>query len=389
MNKNMLTFLIGGIFSLAIAMGIGRFSFTVILPYMQSANHFSNSTAGFLATSNYLGYLVGAIVAGKMNLEHNKLLYLRLSLIISILTTALMGVSNIYLYWYVLRFASGVASAFIFVVTSSIILDVLSKAGKNQLSGIFYSGVGLGIALSGIIVSPLHRYFDWNGTWIGLALLCILLFIFIFVWISDKKPIVNIEKRSSYLPIQLPPTKWIKWLIISYGFEGLGYIITGTFIVAIANNSPSFIYNSATVWIVAGLAAIPSCIIWSYIAKKFGYIKTLIIAMILQSIGVFLPVVSENALSIYTSSMLFGGTFMGITTLATTLAKQILPVNSHRILGFLTASYAFGQMIGPSVAGILSTITNSFNHSLIGASLIIFVGACCLINGLKFEKNNP
>ncbi|NLY80226.1 MAG: YbfB/YjiJ family MFS transporter, partial [Lysinibacillus sp.] len=382
MHKNLFTVLTGGIFSLAIAMGIGRFSYTVILPYMQSTYQFSNSTAGFLATSNYFGYFVGAILSGKMNLSNKRYFYLKLSLITSILTTGWMGLSENYLLWYILRFISGVASAFIFVVASSIVLDVLSNAGKSHLSGIFYSGVGFGIAFSGIIVSPLYRYFDWNGTWIGLAIFSTILLLLIFIWINEKRTMAIQKSGQSTVQFQqLPPARWIKWLIIAYGLEGLGYIITGTFIVSIAETSPAFMYDPVTVWIVTGVAAIPSCIIWTNIAKKIGYVHTLFIIMILQGFGVLLPALSEGAPSLYVSAFLFGATFMGIATLATTLARQILPVNSYRILGFLTASYALGQMIGPSIAGILSTITNSYNYSLLGATIVIFIGASCLISG--------
>lgn len=368
-------------------MGIGRFSYTAIFPYMQSTIHFSNSTAGFLATSNYLGYFVGAVLSGRMNLANRRYFYLKLALIISILTTGLMGISEVYVLWYILRFLSGIASAFIFVLASSIVLDVLSTAGKSHLSGIFYSGVGLGIAFSGFIVSPLNQIFHWNGTWIGLALFSALLFVLIVIWMNEKKIMTIHTSNSSTTHFQqVPPAHWIKWLIISYGLEGLGYIITGTFIVSIAKESTAFSYDSVTVWIVAGITAIPSCIIWTSIAKKIGYVHTLIYIMILQGIGVLLPVLSENAPSLYVSSFLFGATFMGIATLATTLARQMLPVNSYRILGFLTASYAFGQMIGPSIAGVLATITNSYNYSLIGATVVIFIGTCCLFSGLQYEN---
>lgn len=387
MHKNLLKVLIGGICSLAIAMGIGRFSYTVILPYMQSAFHFSNSTAGFLATSNYFGYFIGALLSGKMNLANKRYFYLKLSLIISVFTTGWMGLSDSYSLWYVLRFISGVASAFIFVVASSIVLDVLSYSGKSHLSGIFYSGVGFGIVLSGMMVSPLHQHFQWNGTWIGLSLLSIVLLIFIFLWVKEQKPLHHGHLKQSEATFQpLPPSKWIKWLIIAYGLEGLGYIVTGTFIVSIAEQSTAFPYNSVTVWIVAGLGAIPSCILWTTIARKLGYIRTFMLSMVLQGFGVLLPVLTENPFMLYASSFLFGATFMGISTLATTLARQMLPVNSYKILGFLTASYAFGQMIGPSIAGILATITSSYHYSLVGASTVIFIGAATLFSGIKYEK---
>lgn len=388
MRRKSITVLLGGIFSLAIAMGIGRFSYTVILPYMQSTFQFSSQVAGFLATSNYLGYFIGALVAGRMNLAHHRISSLRVTLILSIVTTALMGISDSTFVWYLLRFISGVSSAFIFVVASSIVLDYLSGIGKSNFSGIFYSGVGLGIALSGIIVSPLQKYFEWAGAWIGLAIISIILFSFIVWWIREPGERTNLQPsgNTEQNVKMFPPVGWIKWLIIAYALEGLGYIVTGTFIVSIAKESPTFHGDATTVWLVVGIAAIPSCIIWSTLAKKIGFVQTLFYSMLLQAIGIICPAINESALSLYISSILFGATFMGITTLATTLARQILPVNSNKILGYLTASYALGQMLGPSLAGVITSYTKSYNYSLVGASLVVFLGACFLISGLRYEK---
>lgn len=386
MNKQTFQYLIGGIFALVIAMGIGRFSYTVILPYMQDTFTFSRATAGYLATSNYLGYLVGALVAGRLQLADKRIPFLQIALVISILTTALMGFTDTVIVWYVLRCISGVMSAFIFVVAASLVLDQLAGNGKAHLSGLFYSGVGLGIALSAIIVSPIHALFDWNGTWIALAIFCVLLFIFIIIFIKPVTPSVQQKGNTAKASLKAPPTTWMKWLIIAYSLEGLGYIVTGTFIVSIAEESTSFHGDAAFVWFVVGVAAIPSCIVWSKLAQRYGYVRILLISMLFQGLGIVLPAFATNTITLYTSAFIFGATFMGITTVATTLARQILPVNSHQILGYLTAGYALGQMLGPSLAGALANYTNSYQYAIFAATVVVVVGALCLIGGLKYEK---
>lgn len=388
MNKQTVHYLIGGVFAFIVAMGISRFAYTVILPYMQEAFAFSRATAGFLATSNYLGYFVGAIIVGRLQFKEKRIPFLQLALVISIVTTGLMGCTKVIFVWYVLRFISGVMSAFIFVIAASLVLDQLATSRKSHLSGIFYSGVGIGIALSALIVSPIHALFNWYGTWFALALFSSILLIFIVILIKPNT--LKTQQQTSETPIlrKALPTRWIKWLVLAYSLEGLGYIITGTFIVSIANESTSFQGDAVFVWFVVGIAAIPSCFIWSKLAQRWGYVMTLFIAMLLQSLGIVLPALSTNTFTIYTSAFIFGATFMGITTVATTLAKQIVPLNSHKILGVLTAGYALGQLLGPSLAGILANYTNSYQYALIGASAVVLVGAICLINGIKYEKNN-
>ncbi|TCZ80256.1 YbfB/YjiJ family MFS transporter [Paenibacillus albiflavus] len=388
MRSQTIRTLIGGILSLFIAMGIGRFAYTVVLPFMQEAYQFSDATAGYLATSNYLGYFVGAIVAAKLNMEKKRILYLRIVLLLSIGTTALMGLTGVFSIWYFLRFISGALSAFVFVLASSIVLDQLAREGKSHLSGILYAGVGLGIMISSIIVAPLHQLTSSDGTWIGLALLAFILMIFVWFFIRPSRSSFRAEVQSTPVIHNLPtpPKKWIPWLAIAYSLEGLGYIVTGTFIVLIAQTSSSFHGDATMVWMIVGIVAAPSCIIWSKIAQKLGYVKSLIVSMVVQAIGILLPAIAESSVFIYASAILFGFTFMGITTVTTTLIRQMVPMNSSRIIGFFTTGYAFGQMLGPSLAGILANLTSSYRLALIGAAVVVFIGGLCLISGLKYES---
>jgi predicted MFS family arabinose efflux permease len=377
-------FLIGGIFSLIIAMGIGRFAYTPILPLMQKELSLSNTAAGYIATSNYAGYLLGAILTGAIPFKKYRTILLRISLIISILTTALMGLSYSNSLWNGLRFLSGFASAFVLVLASGIVLDKLSTIRKTSWSGMFYGGVGLGIFLSSLMIPSLNHLFRWEGTWLGLAVVSGILAIFVWTWL-DETPNVVEKKNKRDITGKVPPAKWLIWLIIAYGLEGLGYIVTGTFIVAIAEKTPYFHNGATLVWMMVGLAAIPSCLIWSLLAKKWGFIKSLVLAMALQSLGISMPAFWMSKTSFVISALLFGATFMGITTLATTLGREMNPSDSNRTIGMLTAIYAIGQLIGPTLAGVLSSLTHDFNVAFIGAASVVFFGAILLSSGIHFE----
>ncbi|HWL26032.1 MAG TPA: YbfB/YjiJ family MFS transporter [Ureibacillus sp.] len=387
MKKQSILFLIGGIFSLIIAMGIGRFAYTPILPLMQQDLSFSNAVAGYLASSNYAGYLLGAILAGAIPLKKYRTISLRISLIISIFTTALMGLTYSYLLWNVLRFLSGVASAYVFVLSSGIVLDKLATINKTNWSGLFYGGVGFGIFLSSLIIPILNQVFQWEGTWTGLAVVGGILAFFVWIWFNDTSSTVETKNKQETF-IQAPPTKWLPWLTVAYGLEGLGYIVTGTFIISIAEKTSSFHNDATLVWMMVGLAAIPSCLIWSILAKKWGYVKSIVLAMTLQSIGIAVPAFWISQTSFVISALLFGATFMGITTLTTTLGRQINPSNSSRTIGNLTAIYAIGQLIGPTLAGVLSSFTHNFNAALVGAASVILIGAGLLLNGIQFERKS-
>lgn len=369
-----------------IAMGIGRFAYTPLLPLMQKDLSFSNAIAGYVATSNYAGYLLGAILARASWLKRHKIFSLRISLIISILTTAFMGLTHSYFLWYFLRFLSGMASAFVFVLASSIVLDILAANEKANWTGIFYGGVGLGIVITSITIPALNQLYKWEGAWWGLALMGLIFLS--FIWIFLKNGPSTIRKNHNQAVLRggiVPPAGLLPWLITAYGLEGLGYIVTGTFIVSIAAKIPSFSSHSSVVWMAVGFAAIPSCILWSLLAKYWGYVKSLTAAMAFQSLGILLPVFSMSQASLIISALLFGATFMGITVLSTTLAYRISPDKSSRVIGSLTAVYAVGQMAGPAIAGVLTSYAHNYNPALIGASSVVIIGALLLLNGRKHE----
>lgn len=180
-----------------------------------------------------------------------------------------MGLVHSYPLMLVIRCISGIASAFIFVLASSIVLDRLAAAEKINWAGYFYSGVGFGIFFSTLFIPDLHSLFSWEGVWIGLAAISLVLGLFVWLWLKEPS---QLERKKDLEPpaVPTPPRKWMPWLIAAYGVEGLGYIVTGTFIVAMAEDANVFSSNAAIVWATVGLAAIPSCIIWGGGSEEVG-----------------------------------------------------------------------------------------------------------------------
>ena len=385
MSRNPYKLVIGGVFALFIAMSIGRFAYTPILPFMQQESGFSTRFAGFLASSNYSGYLVGALIASIVPLKSNRAVLLRISIVISILMTLLMGLTYSHTSWMLWRFLSGITSAFVFVLASSLILDQLARQRKLGWVGVMYGGVGLGIFVSGLLVPLLIKSFGFEGAWIGLAGLASLLAIYVFLTVKEDQsdPIVS-QSAQNIKPTKSP--KWLPWFLVSYGLEGLGYIVTGTFIVAIAEQTPAFSGNATSVWVLVGLAAIPSCVIWAYFGNKYGLMQSLMFLLMIQALGIALPAISDSSISFYLSAILFGATFMGVTTLATAFARNKYPYGSARVIAIMTTIYALGQMIGPSIAGILTAETESYIWALSGAAILVFIGALFLLPLVKQER---
>jgi predicted MFS family arabinose efflux permease len=377
---------LAGLFALFIAMGVGRFAYTPILPIMQAQAHFSSAIAGYLASSNYIGYLIGAFAAGSPIIFNHRLRCFHWSLLVCIATTGLMSISDSVWFWCVLRCLSGLSSGLIFVLVSSIVFDSLVKNNQLKLSGLLYAGVGLGIAVTGLITPPLGHSFGWRGTWLGLMVLTILLGIPTIFWLGKDQVEKDNHKKNKIKQVDEKQNSFFLWLVIAYGCEGLGYIITGTFLVEIAHNTPKLNGLASYCWVIVGLAALPSAFLWSLGSDRWGRIGVLVTAYLLQAFGVILPVVAPNGLGIFLGSILFGGTFMGITTMVTNFGRGLMPDNSSKAIGILTGVYGVGQIVGVTGAGLLANKIGGFSLPIFIAGGLIVIGSASLLLGKFITK---
>ncbi|MER2114884.1 MAG: YbfB/YjiJ family MFS transporter, partial [Solibacillus isronensis] len=115
MNRQHFSVILGGILFLAVAMGISRFAFTPILPFMRVDENLSFAQGGWLASSNYIGYFIGALGAGFV--YKSKKNFLLINVFLNVFSIILMGLVESYLIWILLRFIAGLTSGFIFVLT--------------------------------------------------------------------------------------------------------------------------------------------------------------------------------------------------------------------------------------------------------------------------------
>lgn len=360
-------------------MGIGRFAYTPILPIMQGSHMLSEQGAGYLASANYFGYLLGAICAGILKWRKGKQFYLSLYLIVNIITTIAMGITEQSIVWFGLRFISGFSSGLVFVLASSIVMDTLTFYKRMTWSGIFYSGVGIGIFICGLFVPIIAHYFSWEGAWVGIGIIATIIYLSTLVFVKDH-PSIQVKEKLLADPKHDKKTKnsTLRWLIASYGCEGVGYIVSATFLVAFVQNIASLSRFPSVSWMFVGLAAAPSCYIWSLIAKKWGNMPSLQLAYLLQVVGVLLPVFLFNAIGALIGALLFGATFMGITTLFMAEARRIVVSQSNQVIGYFTFFYGIGQMIGPAIAGILITRSGNYQSALFFAASVLVCGMLLL-----------
>ncbi len=374
--------ILGGFCSLVLAMGLSRFGYTPMIALMNRDLNISDSMTGIIASSNYAGYLIGAFLASFIYKAKHKKIIINISIIINLATICAMALTTNPIVWSIYRFFSGLTTAFIFVLCSSIVMTSLNKIEKQQYAGFLYAGVGIGIALTGLLVPLFDKIYAWRAGWLGLFATGLIFGIIALIILSRVKVEDTIKSTTN----AKKPKGWLN-ILITYGLEGFSYVIMSTFLVKIVESIPATSHLSMSSWVIVGLAAAPSTMIWAFLGKNIGLNKALLISYIMQILSMLLPIISPNAFGTILSAVLFGGTFMGIVTLSISTANKLMPKDNTKAIGQLTSVYAFAQMIGPSVAGIISQKTAGYHTALIIASIVLGLAVVVfIINEVKNIK---
>lgn len=377
---------LGGLLSLAAAMGIGRFVYTPILPYMSDGLNLPASQAGLIASANFIGYLAGALAGAARSLPGKPRHWFLGGLTASALTSLAMALTTDLTAFLLIRFLSGIASAFVLVFSTTLILERLNAAGRSDLSALHFAGVGCGIAFSALLIAALARYApDWRLLWIasGIATFAFLAAAVRLVPAPSAQP----AERPQEEPTQDGPrsllTAGLIRLVGAYGLFGFGYVITATFVSVIARSEPALQSSEKLVWLIVGLSAAPSIYVWNKVAARTGARKAFALACVLESVGVALTVISQQPALFLLGALLLGGTFMGITALGLMEGRRQAERHGQtavrRMLAILTASFGAGQVAGPWFAGQLHAMTGSFNAASLAAAAALLIAAALVV----------
>ena len=380
---------LGGMLALAAGMGIGRFVYTPILPDMAAALGLSKSAAGLIASANFLGYLAGALLAAAPYLPGGRRAWFLGGLAASAATTAAMALPDGMLPFLLLRFVGGVASAFVLVLGSTLVLDRLAMLHRPGRAALHFAGVGVGIAASSILVDALRASgADWRSLWLASGVVSALA-VPLAAWLVPDAVDAPASRATAgramsapaeHAPERLP--RGLGALTLCHGLFGFGYVVTATFLVAVVRAAPQAHALEAVVWLVVGLAAAPSTAAWGRVAARTGPLRAYALACLLEAVGVAAGGLWSTPAAALLAAVLLGGTFMGITALGFTASRALGPRQQRRSFALITAGFGLGQIAGPIVAGVLLDRTHGFAApSLVAASAVAIAAVIAMRMG--------
>lgn len=368
---------LAGLAALAVAMGIGRFAFTPILPMMQEDASLSIAEGGWLAAANYIGYLVGALGATAMDVRATTAI--RGGLVGISLATLGMGLEHSLAIWVVLRGVAGIASAWVLIHVSAWCLARLAPLRRPVLNGTVFAGVGTGITVAGALCMALMRARGGAAqAWLAFGIIS--LAVTMVSW-----PVFADEDGATGDATSCPMKRMRRWdaesvrLTLCYSASGFGYIIPATFLPVMARQ----VVHDATIfgwaWPAFGVAAAASTIAAAPLLRCLDNRRLWIISHLAMALGIVLPVALEGILGILLAALFVGGTFMVNTLAGMQEARRVAGPHAAGLIAAMTSAFAAGQIAGPISVSYLAGTNGNFSVASLVACFLLTASACALL----------
>ena len=339
---------------------------------MTAGLELSKSEAGLIASANFLGYLLGAAAVAWRAVPGDPRRWLLGALAASGLSTGGMALTTSLGPFLLLRFAGGAAGALVMVLASSLVMDRLATAGRAGWAAVMYSGVGCGIAVSALAVPGIASGgSDWQGPWLFCGALSLALSILVGVLLRTPPTPVTAAAGTGADREE----HGVRRFILAYGLFGFGYVITATFVSDMVRAYPVLQPAEPWVWLCVGLTAAPSVPLWCWAGRRWGNERVFAIACMVEAVGVALSVLGGGIGHLLLAAGLLGGTFVGLTAIGLVHVRRLSGREPRRNLALMTAAFGLGQMVGPTLAGVLHDSLGSYLAASLLATLALAVAA--------------
>lgn len=375
-----------GLASLAAAMGIGRFAFTPLFPLMQETLGVTLAEGGWLATANYVGYLLGACASFVLTPKAG--VSAKWGLLAVALATVAMACTNSLPIWLFFRFIAGVASAFVLVGASAWSLAHLASCRRSDLAGWVFAGVGIGIALAGVLALISSAMLGSSAqAWAALGSIALAVAVSSWRRFAVLTPAVKTD-----VPAVATPLDRSAWLLVGcYGVFGFGYIVPATFIPATARTLVSDPLLFGLAWPVFGVAAAVSTVAVTTLFRSAAPRRVAAASLLVMAFGVAAPTIDNSLGALLASAVCVGGTFMVMTMAGVQEARRIATGDPTKLIAALTAAFAIGQLAGPVIVSMSSSATNGLvlASSLAAALLVCSALALLSIHDDRLRRTKP
>ncbi len=360
---------------------LGRFAYTPLLPLLVGDGFMGLDDGASIATWNYIGYLLGALLAVRLHQPRQILRTVPAALAINVATTVVQGFVDNLTVLLVLRVLNGIGNGIVFVQAPALVLEWLSRHKAASLSGLMYLGVGVGLLVSNVLATWPAQWLSGAQRWWPMAVVALPI-----AWWSarqlvrlDLPPADTAHAVGGHTTTPLVDRASLP-VFMAYAGAGLGYILPATFLPVVAHEQLAdghWLQNGA--WLVLALSSLASAWLWNRLGTRMGDRNALIFNYVAQCAGVAAPLLWPGAVGVFGCALLIGSTFIGTVLLTQRLARTLHPHQGPRISAALITVYGFAQLTGPWMAKMWLERGGSMSDSYwIGAGALAWSAAWTL-----------
>jgi MFS family permease len=392
-----------GILVVSGSLGFGRFGYSMILPSMQAGLGLAHDQTGIIASANMFGYVLAALGAGMLASRYGPRAVITLGLIwtgLTMLATAFVGgLASLFL----VRFLTGIGSAGGNISIMGLAPSWFSSKRRGMACGFLVGGSGFAIAVTGWLIPFINGVVPENGwrySWASLGIITLLIALLAFLFIRNHPRDKGLEPMGGTEPpaqqkIQAEgKTLGIREIFFFNGVPilsfiyfcfGFSYIIYAMFFVnyLISEKGLSQV-ATGSIWSLVGFLSIGSAIIWGSLSDIIGRRPTMVIVFCLQVISYTLPVTTNAVEFVWISAVIYGLTAWSIPGIVASFCGDLVgPKNAPSTLGLVTLFFGIGQVLGPTCAGYIKELSQSFSGSFYLAALLALLGAVLSVSGRR------
>jgi len=382
------TMAFAGFSATAVGIGIGRFSYTALIPALIQQGWTSQAEAGYLGSTNLLGYLIGAVFGDRVVRRLGLTLALKLSFAVCILGTALCALP-LHLAWLMgLRLLVGIAGGVLMVLAAPTILPATPAGERAAAGGIIFTGVGVGVAMSAIAL-PLLAGYPLPIMWLGLAGLMLALALGGWrSWPLDRATVSGPTTMTA--PVRANGV--VRLLLIGYVADAIGFVPHSLFLADyVARELGLGLASGAQYWMLFGIGAALGSVTVGAAAARFGFARALVGALVVKTVAVALPLVAGPGPVLAISAVLVGALTPGTTALLSgRTAELVAPEAQRRVWGWMTTAFSLGQAAAGYAMTALAAAWGSYTGLYaIGTAALILATVCAVAASGPPRKAKP
>lgn len=383
--------------TLLVGMGLGRFSYTPMVPALIASGTLTEAEAGYVGAINLGGYLIGGLAVPWLLRRADRVIWLRTSLCVAVICLIASMAPGGFPWLALWRGLIGIAVAVMMILAISSVTATAPPERTGLATGIAFTGVGVGILLAAAgLPWLLARGETW--AWGGAAAIGLLgLGVGLWGWSGPA------GERTRAIPPPAPPAgsgpagsgsagsargDGMR-LVLAQGLFSIGLVPHSIYWVDYLVRARDWsVVSAGGQWILFGAAAIAGTLLWGRLADRFGFRLCLIAVYVSLALGAALPTLGSATGIVVLSSILVGAQ-PGLSAVIAGQAQRVIGAGS--MLGlwrWMVLSVGTGQLVGGYALVALFNATGSYLTLFLIAGLA-FGGGAVLVAGIRSGKPQP